>query len=64
MAKRRRRRRKPRRARRILLAIALGLLIAGFLTRRLLVPRALYFLTHRPAPGASAPGAKDLPEHN
>jgi hypothetical protein len=38
----------------LLLIAVLGLVVAGFLTRRMLVPRALYYLTHRPAPRASA----------
>jgi len=36
-----------------LLAV-ISLVVAGFLTRRMLVPRALYFLTHRPPPRATA----------
>lgn len=63
MAKKRRRRgsSKRRGAPRLLVLVLLGLVIAGFLTRRMLVPRALYFLTHRPAPVAAAPetGASD-----
>jgi hypothetical protein len=57
VAKKRRRRgsSKRRGAPRLLVLVLLGLVIAGFLTRRMLVPRALYFLTHRPAPGAVAP---------
>jgi hypothetical protein len=51
MAKRRRRRRS--RGKRIrpslILIVALAVLIAGFLTRRVLAPRAMYFLTHRSA---------------
>jgi hypothetical protein len=51
MAKRRRRRRS--RSKRIrpslILIVALAVLIAGFLTRRVLAPRAMYFLTHRSA---------------
>lgn len=57
MAKARRRRRrgaKRTRTRRFLLLAVLGLVVAGFLTRRMLVPRALYYLTHRPAPRATA----------
>ena len=57
MAKARRRRRhrggKRSRTRRLLLIAVLGLIVAGFLTRRMLVPRALYFLTHRPASRAT-----------
>ena len=63
MAKKRHRRSggKRRGAPRLLLLVLLGLVVAGFLTRRMLVPRALYFLTHRPAPVAAAPetGASD-----
>ncbi len=57
MAKKRRRRGggKRRGAPRLLLLVLLSLVIAGFLTRRMLMPRALYFLTHRPAPTAVAP---------
>jgi len=57
VAKARRRRNrgaKRSRTRRLLLIAVLGLVVAGFLTRRMLVPRALYFLTHRPAPRATA----------
>jgi len=60
---------KRSRTRRLLLIAVLGLVVAGFLTRRMLVPRALYLLTHRPVPratardndpqGASAPQAAD-----
>ncbi len=64
MAKKRRRRGggKRRGAPRLLLLVLLGLVIAGFLTRRMLMPRALHFLTHRPAPTAVAPatGASDI----
>ncbi len=52
MAKRRRRR--PSRARRkrpsLVLIVALLVLAAGFITRRVLAPRAMHFLTHRSAP--------------
>jgi hypothetical protein len=37
----------------LLLIAVIGLVVAGFLTRRMLVPRALYLLTHRPAPRTS-----------
>ena len=57
MAKARRRRRhrgaKRSRTRRLLLIAVLSLVVAGFLTRRMLVPRALYLLTHRPASRAT-----------
>lgn len=63
MAKKRHRRSSSKRrgAPRLLLLVLLGLVIAGFLTRRMLVPRAIYFLTHRPAPVTAAPetGASD-----
>ena len=63
MAKKRHRRSsvKRRGAPRLLILVLLGLVIAGFLTRRMLVPRALYFLTHRSAPVPAAPetGASD-----
>lgn len=55
MAKRRRRRRAKSRRPRLILIAALGLLIAGFLTRRLLAPRAMRFLTHRSAPAVEHP---------
>jgi hypothetical protein len=49
MAKRRRRRARARRKRPgAILVIVLLVLAAGFLTRRLLMPRAMHFLTHRP----------------
>jgi uncharacterized membrane protein len=47
----------------LVLAIGLALLIAGFLFRRMMVPRAMHYLTHRgpdrssdyaPAPTAAA----------
>ncbi len=49
MAKRRRRRGKRKRPSLILIA-ALMVLAAGFITRRVLAPRAMRFLTHRSAP--------------
>ena len=51
MAKRRRRRRSSSKRIRpsLILIVALAVLVAGFLTRRVLAPRAMYFLTHRSA---------------
>jgi hypothetical protein len=49
MAKRRRRRGKRKRPS-LILIVALIVLAAGFLTRRILAPRAMHFLTHRSAP--------------
>ncbi len=43
-----RRRRRKRVKARVLVAIGLALLIAGFLFRRMMVPRAMHYLTHRP----------------
>ena len=69
MAKRRRRRSKRKRPSLILIA-GLVVLAAGFITRRLLAPRAMYFLTHRPAspPERTATGqsqsAADSPSEN
>jgi hypothetical protein len=50
MAKRRRRRRSRGKRKRpsLILIVALLVLAAGFLTRRVLAPRAMHFLTHRP----------------
>ncbi len=59
MAKQRRRARRARakRTRRgLLVTIALLVLAAGFITRRVLAPRAMHFLTHRSATAASGPG--------
>lgn len=52
MAKRRRRRSRGKRKRlSLILIVALLVLAAGFITRRVLAPRAMHFLTHRsPAP--------------
>jgi hypothetical protein len=42
----------------------LALLAAGFVTRRVLVPRAMYFLTHRTASPVKRPAlAHDQPAH-
>jgi hypothetical protein len=49
MAKRRRRRAKRKRPS-LILIVALIVLAAGFLTRRILAPRAMHFLTHRSGP--------------
>jgi hypothetical protein len=45
MAKRRRR----RRMRGLLLVLAIGLVAAGFLTRRMMVPRLIRHMSHRPS---------------
>jgi hypothetical protein len=49
MAKQRRRRRDKRKRPSLILIMALIVLAAGFLTRRILAPRAMHFLTHRSA---------------
>lgn len=49
MAKRRRRSRRKRRRPGLILIVALLVLVAGFLTRRMLAPRVMHFLTHRSA---------------
>ncbi len=53
MAKRRQRRSKRRKRPNLFLIAVLALLAAGFLTRRMLAPRALHFLTHRSASPSS-----------
>jgi hypothetical protein len=58
------RRGKRRRLRRLILWIGLLVLIAGFIARRTLVPRGLYYLTHRapsPADFAPPPEAPSMP---
>lgn len=54
MAKRRRRSRRKRKRPSLILIVALLVLAAGFFTRRVLAPRAMYFLTHRSAPSSPA----------
>jgi len=54
----RRRRGKRRRARNLLLIAALVLLIAGFLTRRLMVPRLIAYLNERGPASTSPAGAQ------
>jgi p-aminobenzoyl-glutamate transporter AbgT len=50
MAKRRRRRSRAKRKRpSLVLIVAVLVLAAGFITRRVLAPRAMHFLTHRSA---------------
>jgi hypothetical protein len=54
------RRGKRRRLRRLILWVGLLVLIAGFIARRTLVPRGLYYLTHRapsPADSPNTPGS-------
>jgi hypothetical protein len=59
------RRRKKRRVPNLYLILAVALLIAGFVARRALMPRALHYLAYRPAdspapvhaPAAVAPSA-------
>jgi hypothetical protein len=53
MAKRRRRSRARRKRPSLALIVLLLVVVAGFVTRRALAPRAMHFLTHRSA--ASAP---------
>ncbi len=55
MAKRRRRGRVKRRRPNLILLAMLALLVAGFVTRRVLAPRAMRFLTHRSAPATERP---------
>ena len=62
MAKRRRRRSRGKRKRpSLILIVALLVLAAGFITRRVLAPRAMHFLTHRSATlPAGSPMAGEL----
>jgi len=54
MAKKRKKRRGPG----ILLLIAIAVLIAGFVVRRILMPQAIHYLAYRPPDnGAVAPAA-------
>jgi hypothetical protein len=69
MAKRRRRRSRAKRKRpSLILIVALLVLAAGFITRRVLAPRAMHFLTHRSAtlpPERAIAGDHDLGQpHN
>ncbi len=63
MAKRRRRRSRAKRKRpSLVLIVAVLVLAAGFITRRVLAPRAMHFLTHRSAttlPPATDTGASE-----
>jgi hypothetical protein len=54
MAKRRRRSRGKRKRPSLILIVALAVLAAGFITRRVLAPRMMHFLTHR----STAPGSR------
>jgi hypothetical protein len=53
---RRKRRRPP-----VLLLLALGLLIAGFLVRRALVPRITHYLAYRPPEHPAVAPQADVP---
>jgi hypothetical protein len=57
---RRKRKRRARRAAPLWMLLALALLVAGFLTRRMLVPRALHYLGYRP-PGEASGTPSSLP---
>jgi hypothetical protein len=48
------RRRRKRRSSNLILWAGLVLLIAGFLARRALLPRALHYATHRPGPSENS----------
>lgn len=62
MAKRRRRRSRGKRKRpSLILIVAVAVLAAGFITRRVLAPRAMHFLTHRSATPASQPALAGEP---
>jgi hypothetical protein len=62
MAKRRRRRSRSKRKRpSLILIVALAVLAAGFITRRVLAPRAMHFLTHRSAAPLSEPATAGAP---
>jgi hypothetical protein len=41
--------------------VGLAVLIAGFVTRRVMVPKAMHYLTHRPPESAQSPGADAPP---
>jgi hypothetical protein len=58
MAKRRRRSRGRRRRPSLVVILLLLVVAAGFVTRRVLAPRAMHFLTHRSAAPASAFGGE------
>jgi hypothetical protein len=64
MAKRRRRRRSRGKRKRpsLILIVALLVLAAGFLTRRVLAPRAMHFLTHRSAAPPPEPSVDGEPQ--
>jgi hypothetical protein len=70
MAKRRRRRSRAKRKRpSLILIVALLVLAAGFITRRVLAPRAMHFLTHRsatplPGPAMAAEPRPGEPSHD
>jgi hypothetical protein len=61
MAKRRRRSRAKRKRPSLILIVALLVLAAGFITRRVLAPRAMHFLTHRSATSPSGPAMAGEP---
>ena len=59
----RRKRKRNRKVVRVWVVVAIALLIAGFLARRMMMPRAMHYLTYR-SPGAPqpiVPGSPDLP---
>jgi hypothetical protein len=63
MAKRRRRHSRAKRKRpSLILIVALLVLAAGFITRRLLAPRAIHFLTHRSATPLPGPAIAAEPQ--
>ena len=57
VAKRGKRRRRPS----VILLVILGALLAGFVTRRLMLPSAMHYLTHRSAGNPPRGAQIDLP---
>jgi hypothetical protein len=62
MAKRRRRSHGKRKRPSLILIVALAVLAAGFITRRVLAPRAMHFLTHRSSTPAPASAGEPQPQ--